>query len=171
MFRSASRLFSPLYSTKGVRTSTAWYFHPATTDFISHVTRGNLVVRKMPIIIGNPGETYVLIDPGVGSALCAASPIASASAASIEDKCELTFFHDSQHFGFGKTPVCGSLCVNGPFSMLGSSNYPRLHVPSQIPRQRDLNTSPATLFLSGKMHEIVLHEIPDGKDLSFQSYR
>ena len=54
--------------------------------------------------------------------------------------------------------------------MLGSSSYPRLHVPSQIPRQTDLNTSPATLFLSGKMHEIVLHGTPDGKDLSFQSH-
>ncbi|OJD13780.1 hypothetical protein AJ78_05788 [Emergomyces pasteurianus Ep9510] len=40
--------------------------------------------------------------------------------------------------------------------MLGSSSYPRLYVPSQIARQTELNTSPATLFLSGKMHEIVL---------------
>ena len=61
--------------------------------------------------------------------------------------------------------VC-TASVNCLFSMLGSSSYPRLHVPSQIPRQTDLNTSPATLFLSGKMHEIVLHGTPDGKDLS-----
>lgn len=109
MFRSASRPFSSLYSTKGVRASTARYFHRVTTDFISHDMRGNLVVRKVPIIIGNPGETYVLIDPGVGSALCAANPVESASAASIEDRCKLTFFHDSQHFGFGKMSMCGSL--------------------------------------------------------------
>jgi hypothetical protein len=40
--------------------------------------------------------------------------------------------------------------------MLGSSSYPHLYVPNQIPQQTESNTSPATLFLSGKMHEIVL---------------
>ncbi|QSS53877.1 hypothetical protein I7I53_01272 [Histoplasma capsulatum var. duboisii H88] len=57
---------------------------------------------------------------------------------SNERRCKLTFFHDSQHFGFE------------------SSSYPRLYIPSQIPRQTESSTSPATLFLSGKMHEIVL---------------
>lgn len=47
-------------------------------------------------------------------------------------------------------------------SMPGSSSYPRLYVPSQIPRQTNLDTSPATLFLSGKMHEIVLDGTDDG---------
>ncbi|KAJ5260659.1 hypothetical protein N7524_008683 [Penicillium chrysogenum] len=37
--------------------------------FITHDARGNLVTRKVPIIIGNLGETYVLIEQGVGSAL------------------------------------------------------------------------------------------------------
>lgn len=78
------------------------FFHRVTTDFVNYDARGNLVVMKEPIIIGNPGEAYVLIDPGVGSALCAASPFTSASAARAEDRCKLTFFHDSRHFGFGK---------------------------------------------------------------------
>lgn len=43
-----------------------------------------------------------------------------------------------------------------------SSSYPRLYVPSQIPRQTESNTSPATLFLNGKMHEIVLDGTLDG---------
>ena len=47
----------------------------------------------------------VLIEQGVGSALRAASPFISASAASAEDRCKLTFFHDSQHFGFGTLSV------------------------------------------------------------------
>lgn len=47
--------------------------------------------------------------------------------------------------------------------MVGSSSYPRLYVPRQIPRQSDLGTSPVTLFLGGKMHEIVLDGTPDGK--------
>ncbi|KAJ5921913.1 hypothetical protein N7516_009616 [Penicillium verrucosum] len=141
MFRSAFRPFSSLRYTRGART--ARYFHRVTTDFITYNARGNLVTRKVPIIIGNPGETYVLIEIGVGSALRAASPFISTSAASTEDRCKLTFFHDSQHFGFG------------------SSSYPRLYIPSQIPRQTELNTSPATLFLDGKMHEIVLDGTPD----------
>ena len=83
-------------------------FHRLTTDFITHDARGNLVTRKVPIIIGNLGEAYVLIDPEVGTALCAASPTASASAASADDRCKLTFFHDSQHFGFGQFSTCWS---------------------------------------------------------------
>lgn len=136
MFRCAFRPVPPF-----PRTSvgpTARYFHRVTTDFVAHDVRGNLVTRKVSVIVGDPGETYVLIEPGVSSALRAASPFASASAARAEDRCKLTFFHDSQHFGHE------------------SSCYPRLYVPCQIPRQTESNTSPATLFLSGKMHELVL---------------
>ncbi|OJD16311.1 hypothetical protein AJ78_03523 [Emergomyces pasteurianus Ep9510] len=138
MFRSAYRPFLSLHRATSTHRHTARYFHRVTTDFITHDVKGNLVTRKVSVIIGNLGETYVLIDPAVGSALRAASPFASASAASAEDRCKLTFFHDSKHFGFG------------------SSTYPRLYVPSQFPHQTDSSTSPATLFLSGKMHEIVL---------------
>ncbi|KAL4738984.1 hypothetical protein BDV11DRAFT_126692 [Aspergillus similis] len=141
MFRSASRPFSSSYSTGSA--CSARCFHRVTTDFINYDARGDLVVRKVPIIIGNPGEAYILIDPEVGSALRAASPFASASASRAEDRCKLMFFHDSRHFGFG------------------SSSYPRLYVPSQIPRQTESNTSTATLFLNGKMHEIVLDGTTD----------
>jgi hypothetical protein len=99
MFRSASRSFFSLYSTGSA--CSARFFHRVTTDFINYDARGDLVVRKVPIIIGNPGEAYILIDPGVGSALRAASPFTSASIRA-EDRCSLTFFHDSRHFGFGK---------------------------------------------------------------------
>ncbi|CAG7940348.1 unnamed protein product [Penicillium salamii] len=134
MFRSSFPPFSPWHSTRSA--CTARYFHRVTTDFVT---------RKVPIVIGNPGETYVLIEQGVGSALRAASPFALASAACAEDRCKLTFFHDSQHFGFG------------------SSSYTRLYVPSQFPRQTELITSPAALLLGGKMHEIVLDGTPDGR--------
>jgi hypothetical protein len=119
----------------------------------------------VPVIIGNPGETYILIEQGVGSALRAASPYIPASTASAEEKCKLIFFHDSQHFGFGKLLVRKSFFTakaNNMFSLLGSSSYPRLYVPSQIPRQTKSNSSPATLFLGGKMHEIALDRTPDG---------
>ncbi|KAL2862695.1 uncharacterized protein BJX67DRAFT_375118 [Aspergillus lucknowensis] len=121
----------------------ARYFHQVTTDFIAHDMRGNLVTRRVPVIVGDPGETYVLIEPGLGSALRAASPFTSASAACAEDRCKLTYFHDSQYFGFEL------------------SNYPRLYFLGQLPCQTESNTSPATLFLNGKMHEIVLDGTPD----------
>lgn len=103
MFRSAFRPLSFLHCTRSA--FTARYFHRVTTDFVTHDASGNLVTSKVPIIIGNPGETYVLIEQGVGSALRAASPYLSASAASAEERCKLTFFHDSQYFGFGKLSV------------------------------------------------------------------
>lgn len=104
-------LFQPfsslhLHSTRCTRT--ARYFHRVTTNFATHDAGGNVATRKVPVIIGNPGETYVLIEQGVGSALHAASPFALASAAGVKDRCKLTFFHDSQHFGFGKFSVCES---------------------------------------------------------------
>lgn len=76
-----------------------------------------MVVRKVPGIIGNPGQSYVLIDPEVGSALRAAAasrPVVAANSASfasavnVGDTCALTFFHDSQYFGFGKMSILGN---------------------------------------------------------------
>ncbi|KAJ5516109.1 hypothetical protein N7527_007669 [Penicillium freii] len=135
MFRSA---FRPLSSFPR-RACNTRLLHLVTTDFINYNTSGNLVTRKVPVMIGDPGETYMLIEQEVGSALCATT------AANVEYRYKLTFFHDSQHFGFGLT------------------SYPRLYAPSQIPRQTELNTSPATLFIGGKMHHLVLDGTPDGK--------
>ncbi|KOS38369.1 hypothetical protein ACN38_g10811 [Penicillium nordicum] len=141
MFRCAFRPLSSFPCPRSARS--ARLLHHLTIDFITYNIRGNLVTRKVPAIVGEPGETYVLIEQEVGSALCAASPFISASAASAEYRYQLTFFHDSQHFGFGST------------------SYPRLYTPRQIPRQTELNTSPATLFIGGKMHHLVLDGTPD----------
>ncbi|KAJ5159053.1 uncharacterized protein N7500_008704 [Penicillium coprophilum] len=141
MFRYAFRPLAPFPCPRSARSARLLYH--VTTDFITHNTGGNLVTRKVPVVVGDPGETFVLIEQEVGSALRAASPFISVSAASAEYRCKLTFFHDSQHFGFGPT------------------SYPRLYAPSQIPRQTELNTSPATLFMGGKMHHLVLDGTPD----------
>lgn len=62
MSGSALRPFSPLPCTRSA--PTARYFHQVTTDFITHDAKGNLITRKVPVIIGDPGETYVLIEQG-----------------------------------------------------------------------------------------------------------
>ena len=163
MFRCAFRPLSSFPCPRSARS--ARLLHHLTIDFITYNIRGNLVTRKVPAIVGEPGETYVLIEQEVGSALCAASPFISASAASAEYRYQLTFFHDSQHFGFGTLSLCEILIqpsLNSLILLLGSTSYPRLYTPRQIPRQTELNTSPATLFIGGKMHHLVLDGTPDG---------
>lgn len=163
MFRSAFRPLSSFPYPRSARS--VRLLHHVITDFITYNARGNLVTRKVPVIVGDPGETYVLIEQEVGSALRAATPFMSASAASAEYRCKLTFSHDSQHFGFGTLLECESLMqpsLTRLLLLLGSTSYPRLYTPSQIPRQTELNTSPATLFIGGKMHHLVLDGTPDG---------
>ncbi|PGG95226.1 hypothetical protein AJ79_10177 [Helicocarpus griseus UAMH5409] len=63
----------------------------------------------------------------------------------MEDRCNITFFHDSQHFGYGL------------------SSYPQLHNLTNLLRQTDSDTGPATLYLTRKMREIVLDKTPDAK--------
>ncbi|PKY07148.1 hypothetical protein P168DRAFT_287646 [Aspergillus campestris IBT 28561] len=143
MFRRVYQSSASLSRTR--RIPSARQFHRVTADFLSHDSKGKLVTEKVPVIVGGPGEAYVLIYPEVGSALRAAAsqPHVSTSAASTQERCKLTFFHDSQYFGFD------------------SSSYPRLYTPQHIPRQTESNVSPATLFLDGKMHEITLDGTED----------
>ncbi|CDM29011.1 hypothetical protein DTO013E5_1201 [Penicillium roqueforti] len=136
MFRNAVRPLSRALA----RDSPTRHFHHIATEFIALDATGRPVSEKVPVVIGNPGQAYVLISPSVGEAFRDAS-----STASTRDRCKLTFFHDTKHFGL--TP----------------SSYPRLHVPAQFPRQSDSNTSPATILLSGKMYEIVLDGTEDAE--------
>lgn len=105
MFCAASRPFPSLHGATRVSTRC---FHRITTDFITHDATGKLVTRKVPAIIGNPGQSYVLIHPAVGVALRAGATgdssqvaTASASAARVGDTCALSFFHNSRYFGSG----------------------------------------------------------------------
>lgn len=98
MFRATSRLsFRP--RLRGG--STARLFHRITTEFITHDAKGSLVTERVPAIVGDPGEAYVLIPRSVGHAFRAAISNAVAVPADMEGRCKLTFFPDSSHFGFG----------------------------------------------------------------------
>ncbi|KAL4780179.1 hypothetical protein BJX76DRAFT_55392 [Aspergillus varians] len=134
----------PKYSFRFAATRS---FHKVTTDFSSYDAEGKLVTARVPIIVGDPGEAYVLIFPEIGRALSAAnqSDTSSSTTSTIGDQCKLTFFHDSQHFASD------------------SSSYPRLYIPNNLPRQTESNISPATLCLFGKMHEITLDGTPDAQ--------
>ncbi|OQE18556.1 hypothetical protein PENFLA_c021G07383 [Penicillium flavigenum] len=143
MFRNAARPPSRHLVAQGSRTR---HFHRITTDFITQDTTGNLVCKKVPVIIGSPGEAYVLTSPAVGETFRDAS-----STAATQDRCKLSYFHDTQHFG------------------LESPSYPRLHIPTQFPRRSESNTSPATIFLSGKMHEIVIDGTDDAEFAEYAS--
>ncbi|CAG7979812.1 unnamed protein product [Penicillium salamii] len=144
MFRSALRPFSSFPCSKSARFARS--FHRVTTDFITLDGKGERITTKVPIIIGDPGESYVLVYKEHGDAFRAARPPIPASSASVQDgyRLRLTFFHDSQHFGFGST------------------SYPRLYIPEQMPRQTESNTSLASIFMSGKMDQLVLDGTADG---------
>lgn len=98
MFRNAARPLSRYFVAPGSWTR---HFHEITTDFITQDTTGNLASKKVSVIIGNPGQAYVLISPSVGEDFRNAS-----STAATQDRCKLSFFHDTQHFGLGETLPC-----------------------------------------------------------------
>ncbi|KAJ5097241.1 hypothetical protein N7456_007962 [Penicillium angulare] len=155
MLRLASRVSPRFHGPKGPHITTRSLFQMKTT-FTNYDSSGNLITKKIPITIGNIEETFVLIKPDIGYELNAASPDSTTSllSSSLTDTaeerytCKLTFFHDSRHFGFG-------------YFNSRESSYPRLYIPNQLPRQTEMNTSPATLFMGGVMHEIALDGTPD----------
>ncbi|KAL4949834.1 hypothetical protein BDW69DRAFT_197772 [Aspergillus filifer] len=103
MFRNALRPLSVATSVTHPRGAwTARYLHRATADFLNHDSTGKLVAKKTPVFVRNPGGSFVLIDIAVGTALRAAHPKRPPTTGSVEDRCKFTYFHDSEHFGFGK---------------------------------------------------------------------
>ncbi|KAJ5679092.1 hypothetical protein N7462_007336 [Penicillium macrosclerotiorum] len=144
MFRSLSRPVSRLQVT---RSSLARQIHQITTDFVARDKVGNLTTKKVPVFVGkNPEDAYVMIETTVGQVFRDCRPKTSKALRTPEDQCKLAFYHDTQHFGFAEP-----------------ASYPRLYLPSQLPRQSDSNVSPATLWLTGKTHQIVLDGTQDAE--------
>lgn len=82
-------------------------FHDTVADFTSQDQRGKLITSKVPIKIGEPHESYVMIPPAVGRALqsCIALDTSALDASPTDvytlEKHQLTFFYSSLHFGHG----------------------------------------------------------------------
>ncbi|KAL1993826.1 hypothetical protein VTN49DRAFT_2495 [Thermomyces lanuginosus] len=68
MFRNVPRLISSACHTttksRAIQSHTKRFFHEATAELVNRDAKGNLVEKKVPIIIGNSDEAYILIDPG-----------------------------------------------------------------------------------------------------------
>jgi hypothetical protein len=104
MLRWVPRPLAPPFSSR--RPAGARCLHQVRGNFIDDDAKGPLVSTKVPIVLGDPGQTFVLVMPDIGRALYAASlhhakSTTSGGSKPTEDRCKVTFFHDSQHFGFG----------------------------------------------------------------------
>lgn len=66
MFRRLCQPSASLYRAR--RIPLARQFHEVTADFLNyHHTRGNLITEKIPIVIGDPGQSYIMVYPKVGN--------------------------------------------------------------------------------------------------------
>ncbi|KAH2200672.1 hypothetical protein KXW59_003354 [Aspergillus fumigatus] len=120
------------------------HYYQATAEFICWGPNGKLEKRKVPIKIGDPQNTYVMIPPDIGHALQASTLLGHTTPAQVKDRSKLIFYHETQHFAHEALP-----------------DSPRLHIPINLPCQSDVNTSPATLYLYGKLHTIALDGTAD----------
>ncbi|KAF2788604.1 hypothetical protein K505DRAFT_314615 [Melanomma pulvis-pyrius CBS 109.77] len=123
-------------------------FYHATAEFTKLGSGGTLVTEEVSIRVGDPEEAYICVPTEVGYALQASGPLTNSSSALSKrlDRFALTYFHDTRHFALDLSPGC-----------------PRLVIPQQLPRQSTANTSPATLYLYGLMHQIALDGTPDAE--------
>ena len=143
-----SKRLSSFHTTKNAHS--ARYFHRVTADLITHDVRGNLVREKVPIM-GNLRETYVLIDPGVGSALRAVGHTSRLLLpVLLKMDVNLHFSMTRNTLGSGKIALCNvsTADANNLFSMIKSSSYHRLHIPNQLLRQTDGTQVRALQFCS-----------------------
>ncbi|PQK11502.1 hypothetical protein BB8028_0003g01270 [Beauveria bassiana] len=134
----SSRSVGPFYPTRT--------FHSAKADFITLNSRGSLTSKQIDIFIGDPGQAFVIFERDVGFAMKSSiTQQVGKSLASDLEKVPLTFFHKSKYFAHDATP------------------YPRIAIETDLPRQNDSNTSPATLWLWGASHSITLDGTKDHK--------
>ncbi|KAF4467976.1 hypothetical protein FALBO_5146 [Fusarium albosuccineum] len=107
--------------------------------------KGVTISYETGIMIGDPTENYVYIEPHIGNAI--KSAIIRQLGSGVGSRLgtlPLQFHHDSCHFAHASSPL------------------PRLDIPQNL-GQSGSNTSPATLWLSGNWHSITLDGTSDGQ--------
>lgn len=118
-------------------------YHTATAKFTTIDAKGIPISCNTGIMVGEPEESYVYVEPEVGNAIKFAIFHHLKSGASSHPKTlPLQFHHDSHHFAHKSVPL------------------PRIDIFRNL-GQTNRNISPATLWLSGNWHAITLDGTPD----------
>lgn len=77
------------------------HLYQASADFIRFGPNGKIEKSKVPIRVGDPESTFVMIPTDVGHALQARDLLGQSSTAQTQDRSKLVSHHDTQHFANG----------------------------------------------------------------------
>ncbi|KAH7262579.1 hypothetical protein BKA59DRAFT_540156 [Fusarium tricinctum] len=140
----ASRYF-PAVRLRGKATLQSWSrpYHSATARFTTIDPRGMPLSCDTRIMIGEPDENFIYVEPEVGNAI--RSAIVHQLGSSVltnSGTFSLQFHHDSKHFAYRSSP------------------FPRIDIPQGL-GQPEGRISSVTLWLSGNWHAITLDGTPD----------
>ncbi|UZP45266.1 hypothetical protein NXS19_013078 [Fusarium pseudograminearum] len=118
-------------------------YHSAVARFTTIDPRGAPISFNTGIMVGEPNQNYIYIEPEVGNAIRAAI-IRQLGSGVVNDTATLSlqFDHDSKHFAHMSLPL------------------PRINISQNLGRH-DSKISPATLWLSGNWYAITLDGTPD----------
>lgn len=111
-------------------------FFSKPAQFIIIDAQGLPVTQKIDVWIGYSYEAFVLVPTDIGDAINACGD--AIKARSKDQECELTFYHDSQHFSPSGLPCLVTKSVNRASPNLESASYPRLKIPQNLPCQSTL---------------------------------
>ncbi|KAF4473190.1 hypothetical protein FAGAP_13385 [Fusarium agapanthi] len=140
-----SRCLQPLrLRGKAIQQSWSRAYHSAVARFTTLDLRGMPVSCDTGIMIGEPDETFIYIEPEVGNAIRSTIVHQLGSGAlNHPETLSLQFNHKSKHFAYRSLP------------------FPRIDIGQNL-GQRESKISSATLWLSGNWHAITLDGTPDG---------
>ncbi|KAG6123653.1 hypothetical protein E4U13_002282 [Claviceps humidiphila] len=122
-------------------------FHSAVAKITTIDSQGMPVSRETGIMIGEPNENFVYVEPEVGNTFKSAiiQQIGTSGASKHSEVCEtlpLQFNHDSKDFSHKSLP------------------HPRIAIGQNLGHAKG-KVSSATLWLSGNWHAITLDGTPD----------
>lgn len=140
----ASRYFQALrLRSKATLQSWARPYHSAVARFTTIDPRGMPISCDTGIMIGEPDENFIYIEPEVGKAIRSAIVHQLGSGAlNHSETLPLQFNHNSKHFAYKSLP------------------FPRIDIRQNL-GQPESKISSATLWLSGNWHAITLDGTPD----------
>ena len=139
------------------------HLHRMTGKIFTADATGREEMLTVGLCLGEKHEAFALIAPSISNIL-RGSPCPGMRAKD-EARIPLIFDHLTQTFSRGElqNPVTSSeieIHINTV-----NSDYPRLMIPQDLPRQHDQTRSPATLYCFGATHTIALNGSNDGKNM------